>query len=63
MIVATVSGAMAKIIKIEVHSVVQQNSGMRNIDMPGQRCLYRVTAKLSPVRVEPIDARVTDQIQ
>ncbi len=39
MTVAAVSGAMAKIIRIDVHSVVQVNSGMRNSDMPGQRFL------------------------
>ena len=53
---------MAKIIMMDVHSDVQQNSGMRIIFMPGQRFLKIVTAMFIPVRVAPIDDSVRAQI-
>jgi hypothetical protein len=54
---------MAKIIRMAVHSDVQQNSGMRSQVMPGQRNLYSVQATLMPTVVLPIEDSVTAQIQ
>ena len=46
-----------------MHRLVQQNSGMRMYVMPGARNLKIVQAMLIPDRVEPIDPKVTAQIQ